>query len=56
MAAKKKQFVKLQCQECQRINYIVHKSKQTKNPDKKLVLRKFCAWCGKHTQHKETKK
>ncbi|MGB9743554.1 MAG: 50S ribosomal protein L33 [Minisyncoccales bacterium] len=56
MASKKKLFVKMQCQECRRINYIIHKSKQSKNQEKKLVLRKFCSWCGKHTEHKEAKK
>ncbi|MCD6528563.1 50S ribosomal protein L33 [bacterium] len=54
MAAKKKAFVKLQCQECKRINYFTHKSK--KAVVGKLELKKFCKWCRKHTLHKEVKK
>ncbi|PJB99444.1 MAG: 50S ribosomal protein L33 [Candidatus Nealsonbacteria bacterium CG_4_9_14_0_8_um_filter_35_12] len=52
--AKKKPFVKLQCQECKKINYFTHKSK--KIAEKKLELKKYCKWCRKHTIHKETKK
>ncbi|PIR02501.1 MAG: 50S ribosomal protein L33 [Candidatus Nealsonbacteria bacterium CG11_big_fil_rev_8_21_14_0_20_35_11] len=55
MAVKKKPFIKLQCQECKRINYFTHKSKQ-KTGEKKLGLKKFCRWCRKHTLHKEGKK
>jgi len=54
MAKKKKSFVKLQCQECKRINYFSKKSKVLK--EEKLELKKFCSWCKKHTPHKETKK
>ena len=57
MATKRKAFVKLQCSECKRINYFVHKSKQLKQKgEKKLELKKFCKWCRKNTLHKETKK
>jgi len=52
--AKKKPFVKLQCQECKRINYYTRKSKGV--VEKKLALKKFCNWCRKHTLHKEVKK
>jgi len=38
MAVKKKPFIKLQCQECKRINYFTHKSK--KIVEKKLELKK----------------
>ena len=55
MATKKKSFVKLQCQECKRVNYFTRKSKQ-KMGEKKLELKKFCKWCRKQTKHKESKK
>ncbi len=54
MAKKKKPFVKLQCQECKRINYFTRKSKGV--IDQKLELKKYCKFCRKHTLHKETKK
>ena len=53
MAKRKKVYVKMQCEECKRINYFLHKSKGKKE---KLELKKFCKWCRKHTLHKETKK
>jgi len=53
MAAKKKPFIKLQCQECKRINYFTNKPKLM---EKKLELKKYCKWCRKHTLHKEAKK
>ena len=54
MAAKKKKpFIKLQCQECKRVNY--HTKRSKKNPEKKLEIKKFCKWCGKHTAHKQVK-
>jgi len=52
--AKKKPFIKLQCEVCKRINYFTHKSK--KAAEGKLELKKFCKWCKKHTVHKEMKK
>lgn len=52
--AKKNPFVKLQCQECKRINYFTRKSKML-NKKAKLELKKFCKWCKKHTLHKEIK-
>jgi len=52
--AKKVPFIKLQCQECKRINYFTHKSREM--AEKKLELKKFCKWCRKHTLHKEVKK
>jgi len=57
MATKRRPFVKLQCQECKRINYYTHKSKnKTGASEKKLELKKFCKWCRKHTMHKEGKR
>ena len=52
--ATKKPFVKIQCQECKRVNYFTHKSK--KMAEEKLGMNKFCKWCRKHTKHKESKK
>lgn len=54
MPAKRKPYTKLQCAECKRVNYFVHKSKTAE--EKKLALKKFCKWDKKHTLHKETKK
>jgi len=52
--AKKKAFIKLQCEVCKRVNYFTHKSKKAE--EKKLALKKFCNWCRKHTVHKEGKR
>ncbi len=46
-------LVKLECTECHRINYYVHKNK--KQIKDRLELKKYCKWCKKHTLHKETK-
>jgi len=54
MPTKRKAYAKLQCQECKRINYYSHKSKELS--EKKLELKKFCKWCRKRTVHKEAKK
>lgn len=50
---RKKDYVKMKCDECDRLNYTLHKSKKVEG---KLELKKFCKWCKKHTLHKETKK
>ena len=55
MAAKRKPYVKLQCEVCKNINYYTHKSRQ-KTGEKKLGLKKFCKFCRKQTLHKEGKK
>ncbi|MGI6636965.1 MAG: 50S ribosomal protein L33 [Minisyncoccales bacterium] len=56
MATKsKKSHVKLQCSDCERINYRVKKSKG-QDLEKKLELSKFCKWCQDHKIHKETKR
>ena len=47
-------LIKMKCTVCNRINYYTRKNK--KNTEKKLELNKFCKWCKKHTNHKETKK
>jgi len=50
---KKKKLIKLQCQECKRVNYYTKKSQRSTDLQKKLSLKKFCKWCQKHTLHKE---
>jgi large subunit ribosomal protein L33 len=45
--------VTMACQECKRRNYQTIKSKRN-SPDR-IGLRKFCRWCGRHTDHKETR-
>ncbi len=46
-------LIKLECTVCHRVNYYSQKNKKTlKN---RLELSKFCRWCKKHTNHKETK-
>ncbi|MFC1700774.1 50S ribosomal protein L33 [Patescibacteria group bacterium] len=47
-------LVKLQCNDCKKINYYTTRNKK-KVPDK-LELKKFCKNCKKHTPHKEMKK
>lgn len=45
--------VSLDCSECKRKNYQTTKNKQ-KTTDK-LVFKKFCRACRKHTEHREGK-
>lgn len=47
-----KQKVKLICDECLSRNYSFT---QNKNKTTKLVLKKYCSNCAKHTMHKETR-
>jgi len=54
--AKRKPYIKLQCESCKRVNYNTKKSKQLKGGEKKIELKKFCNWERKHTKHKESKK
>jgi large subunit ribosomal protein L33 len=46
-------LVTLACSECKRRNYTTTKNKRT-TPEK-LSFRKYCRFCGAHTEHKETK-
>ncbi len=46
-------IIQLSCEDCKNRNYSVTKNK-TRTPDK-LVKKKFCPTCRKHTSHKETK-
>ena len=52
MAKSKPNRVKMECQECKRVNYFPNKSKTIKT---RLELSKMCKFCKKHTKHKETK-
>jgi large subunit ribosomal protein L33 len=45
--------ITLACEECKRRNYQTNKSKRN-NPDR-VALRKYCRWCGRHTDHRETR-
>ncbi len=45
--------VTLACTDCKRRNYQTKKSKRN-TPDR-MELAKFCATCGKHTAHRETR-
>ena len=43
----------LVCEECLSRNYITEKNKL--NTTTRVVIKKFCPKCNKHTVHKETK-
>jgi len=43
----------LECSKCKRHNYVTSKNRQ--NAPDKLKLKKFCAACGKHTEHQENR-
>ncbi len=45
--------VTLACGVCKRRNYTTSKSK-TNDPDR-IAMKKYCQWCKKHTEHKETR-
>ena len=53
MAKAKDKYVKLECEECGRINYHTHKNHKTVK--ERLKIKKFCKWCNKHISHKENK-
>jgi len=48
-----REIIILACEDCKRRNYNTTKNK-TNTPDK-LEFKKYCKWCKKHTNHKETK-
>ncbi|MBM3700098.1 MAG: 50S ribosomal protein L33 [Actinobacteria bacterium] len=48
-----RQIVTFACEECKRRNYSSMKNK--KNDPEKIEIKKYCKWCKKHTNHKETK-
>ena len=43
----------LACEVCKRRNYQTQKSKR--NDPERLQMRKYCRWCRKHTDHRETR-
>ena len=45
--------VTLACNDCKRRNYITTKNTRL-HPDR-VEYRKFCPFCRKHTEHKETR-
>lgn len=45
--------ITLECTECKRRNYMTEKNK--KNNADRLEMTKYCKFCKKRTQHKETK-
>ncbi len=53
MAKEARIIVTLACQECKRRNYTTMKNK--KNTPDKMVLKKYCPYDRRHTEHKETK-
>ncbi|MDH5756236.1 MAG: 50S ribosomal protein L33 [Nitrospinota bacterium] len=46
-------IIHMQCSECARKNYSSTKNK--KNTPDRLLFKKYCRFCRKHTPHKETK-
>lgn len=46
-------IIGMACQDCKERNYTTSKNKR--NDQQRLELRKFCSRCGKHTAHRETK-
>jgi large subunit ribosomal protein L33 len=53
MAKKNRPVIILECTECKRRNYAT--TKNVKTSKERLVLKKYCKWCKKHTVHKESK-
>jgi large subunit ribosomal protein L33 len=53
-AKRSENIVRLRCSKCKRINYFTRKNK--KKVERKLELKKYCAWCRAATIHKEVKK
>ena len=53
MAAINRTKVTFECTECKHRNYDTMKNK--KNDPERLQLNKYCPFCKKHTEHKETK-
>jgi large subunit ribosomal protein L33 len=46
-------IIQMECVGCKRRNYSTTKNK-TKTPDR-LLMKKYCPFCKKHTEHKEQK-
>ncbi|MCM8831516.1 MAG: 50S ribosomal protein L33 [Candidatus Omnitrophica bacterium] len=48
-----RELISLECSVCKRKNYYTTKNKR-KHPEK-FTINKFCKFCKKHTEHKESK-
>ncbi len=48
-----REIIQFQCGECKNRNYSKTKNKRTTT--ERLELKKFCPYCRKHRQHRETK-
>ncbi len=48
-----REIITLECTECKRRNYTTDKNK--KNQPKRVEYKKYCRWCKKRTEHKETR-
>ncbi|MDP4000698.1 MAG: 50S ribosomal protein L33 [bacterium] len=46
-------LIMMECTACHRTNY--HSRKNKKLTPNRLEMKKFCKWCKKHVDHKETK-
>ena len=53
MAAGQRIIISLECSECKRRNYSTKRNRR--NSPEKLNLKKYCRFCRRHTEHKETK-
>ncbi len=48
-----REIIQFQCQECKNRNYSKTKNKRTTT--ERLEMKKFCPYCRKHQEHRETK-
>jgi len=48
-----REIITLECGDCKRRNYSITKNKKTHT--NRLEVKKFCKFCNKHTNHKETR-
>ena len=48
-----REIIILACGECKRRNYTTTKNKRTQSG--RVEYKKFCPFCTRHTQHKETR-
>jgi len=48
-----REIITLRCEECKRHNYTTTRNK--KQQQEKIELKKYCRFCQKHTLHKEIK-
>jgi len=46
-------IITMACADCKRRNYTTTKNK--KNDPDRLALQKYCKFCRKHTEHRETR-